>query len=212
MAKGTTVSEAAHKWVNGFNAIPRGMIEQLMRNHPDDWTELTIMDEEQENYYTDLLPMWGTMWSFGDACDDYWLEKLNGIEIMSKCGFRIYEHDEFGYFFGIDGAGYDFYTEHWIPLYKKRGLQWHDPTTEYMSSKIAKILKRFIEDKEIVEKLVKLKANQTVKIGGYYGGFLSSTQIQKLTETGLFEAKHKHEKVQEMHGEEANNYYVVRRI
>lgn len=127
MSKGTTISEAAHKWVNGFNAIPRGMIEQLMRDHPNDWTELTVMNEEQESYYTGLLPMWGMMWSFGDSCDDHWLEELNGIEIMSKCGFRIYEHDEFGYFFGIDGAGYDFYTEHWIPLYKKRGLQWHDP-------------------------------------------------------------------------------------
>ena len=31
----------------------------------------------------------------------------------------------FGYFFGIDGAGYSFYEEHWIPLYKARGLQWH---------------------------------------------------------------------------------------
>lgn len=24
------------------------------------------------------------------------------------------------------GAGYSFYTEHWIPLYKARGLKWHD--------------------------------------------------------------------------------------
>lgn len=77
-----------------------------------------------------LLPMWGTLWSFGDSADDYWLEELGGIQIMSECGFRIYESGEFGYFFGIDGAGYSFYEEHWIPLYKKRGLQWHDPMTE----------------------------------------------------------------------------------
>ena len=32
----------------------------------------------------------------------------------------------FGYIFGIDGAGYDFYEDHWIPLYKERGIQWHD--------------------------------------------------------------------------------------
>lgn len=78
----------------------------------------------------DPLPMWGTMWSFGDTCDDYWLENECGIRAMSDCGFRIYHHDEWGYFFGIDGAGYDFYAEHWIPLYKKRGLQWHDTSVE----------------------------------------------------------------------------------
>lgn len=45
---------------------------------------------------------------------------------MADCGFRIYESDDFGgYIFGIDGAGYDFYDAHWIPLYKARGLRWH---------------------------------------------------------------------------------------
>ena len=78
----------------------------------------------------DYLPMWGTMWSFGDSCDDWWLEEDNGIKKMSECGFRIYESEEFGYFFGIDGAGYDFYSEHWIPLYKARGLEWHDVEKE----------------------------------------------------------------------------------
>ena len=76
------------------------------------------------------LPMWGTMWSFHDSCDNWWLEEDDGIRIMSECGFRIYEHEEFGYFFGIDGAGYDFYEAHWVPLYRARGLQWHDPATE----------------------------------------------------------------------------------
>ena len=26
----------------------------------------------------------------------------------------------------MDGCGYDFYLEHWVPLYKARGLKWHD--------------------------------------------------------------------------------------
>ena len=77
-----------------------------------------------------LLPMWGTMWSFGDGADNWWLDEMGGVEIMSECGFRVYESDDFGYFFGIDGAGYDFYESHWVPLYKARGLQWHDPMTE----------------------------------------------------------------------------------
>lgn len=82
----------------------------------------------------DGLPMWGTMWSFGDSCDNWWLEERDGIRVMSECGFRVYESEEFGYFFGIDGAGYDFYESHWVPLYRARGLQWHDPATEKVSA------------------------------------------------------------------------------
>lgn len=76
--------------------------------------------------YDEALPMWGTMWSFKDWVDNYWLENCDGIRIMSECGFRIYEHEEFGYFFGIDGAGYSFYEPHFLPLYKARGIKWHD--------------------------------------------------------------------------------------
>ena len=112
--------------------------------------EITAYDEETEEYKVeldnggvvncsetdfdverdDLLPMWGTMWSFESSVDDWWLESYEGIRIMSECGFRIYESEEYGYFFGIDGCGYDFYEAHWIPLYKARGLQWHDTEEE----------------------------------------------------------------------------------
>lgn len=81
--------------------------------------------EDFEVVHDDILPIWGTMWSFRDSADTRWLED-DGIQSLSKCGFRVYESDEFGYFFGIDGAGYDFYEEHWIPLYRARGLRWHD--------------------------------------------------------------------------------------
>ena len=68
--------------------------------------------------------MWGTMWTFGDSLDDEWARE--NIEIIQKCGFRVYESDDFGIIFGIDGAGYNFYENHWIPLYKARGLKWHN--------------------------------------------------------------------------------------
>lgn len=79
---------------------------------------------EVEHDYS--FPMWGTMWTFGDSADDYWLEELGGLQIMADCGFRIYEQEDFGYVFGVDGCGYDFYEAHWIPLYKARGLKWHE--------------------------------------------------------------------------------------
>lgn len=96
----------------------------------DDGFKVSLEAGDFEVEYDGGLPMWGTMWSFGDSADDYWLEELDGIAIMSRCGFRIYESEEFGYFFGIDGAGYSFYDEHWCPLYRARGLQWHDPKAE----------------------------------------------------------------------------------
>ena len=123
-----TIKEATEAWVREFNAFPQGMIEQLWMDHPDEWAEITYKGDEDEDDYYDALPMWGTMWQFGDRIDDDWLSGEfgeHGLKLMSECGFRIYEHEEFGYFFGIDGAGYDFYEAHWIPLYKARGLHWH---------------------------------------------------------------------------------------
>lgn len=80
-------------------------------------------DFELEN--DSVFPMWGTMWSFSDSADDWWMEH-GGVEALSACGFRVYESEEFGFFFGIDGCGYDFKEVHFIPLYKARGLRWHD--------------------------------------------------------------------------------------
>ena len=78
-------------------------------------------DIERDDY--DFLPMWGTMWAFKIVWDKDWLE--DHLQEMADCGFRIYESEDYGYIFGIDGAGYDFYKSHWIPFYKARGLHWH---------------------------------------------------------------------------------------
>lgn len=145
MKNGLTIRDAAERWVHEMNAIPTGMIEKMMEADIDDWREVTLPsvgDDEVEIERLELLPMWGTMWSFGDSADDWWLEEDDGIEIMSECGFRIYESDEFGYFFGIDGAGYSFYDAHWIPLYKARGLQWHDPVAEQEYQMLSKGYKK----------------------------------------------------------------------
>ena len=108
---------------------------EVVRYHKDtDMYEVKNEDEEIGLYKeTDIelctegsLPGWGYMWSFKENLDEYWLEDEDGIRKMSECGFRVYHSDEWGYFFGIDGAGYDFYASHWIPLYKARGFHWHD--------------------------------------------------------------------------------------
>lgn len=96
----------------------------------DDGCEASLTQDEFEVIRDYELPIWGTMWSFGDKLDDWWLEEKDGLRAMSDCGLRVYKSEEFGYFFGIDGAGYDFFESHWIPLYEARGLHWHDEETE----------------------------------------------------------------------------------
>lgn len=88
--------------------------------------ELTLDDFSQDRY--ELLPMWGTMWAFSDPTDVEWLDGYlgNHMQEMADCGFRIYQQEDYGYIFGINGAGYDFYEQHWIPLYKARGLHWSE--------------------------------------------------------------------------------------
>jgi hypothetical protein len=85
-----------------------------------------ISTDYLEVQHESLLPMWERMWMFSHFTDNWWLEELNGLQLMADCGFRIYEIEE-GYIFGIDGAGCDFYEAHWIPLYNARGLRWHSP-------------------------------------------------------------------------------------
>lgn len=89
--------------------------------------------EDLSALYEDGLPMWGTMWTFDDPCDCDWLADEDNLRKMAECGFRIYESEDYGYIFGIDGCGYSFFDEHWIPLYKARRLRWHDgEDTEYL--------------------------------------------------------------------------------
>ena len=119
-------------------------------DHDNQYGEVVRRDEEDENYYVirlgdsqeevlvnkedfevqydSWLPIWGTMWTFGDKIDEEWVtgEYLGPhLQEMADCGFRIYEQEDLGLIFGIDGAGYDFYEAHWMPLYKARGLHWH---------------------------------------------------------------------------------------
>lgn len=94
-----------------FDSATYGEIVDIDNNdytiNLDDGTEITLSVSDFEVERCDL-PMWGTMWSFGDSLDDEWLSNYGGIKLMSECGFSIFHSEDFGYFFGIDGAGYDF--------------------------------------------------------------------------------------------------------
>lgn len=64
--------------------------------------------------------LWKTVWSFSDSLDNDWIDWRDGIQTMSRCGFRIFKSFEFGYFFGIDETVYKFCDQLWILLYKAR--------------------------------------------------------------------------------------------
>lgn len=89
---------------------------------------VSLKEEDFEVSRDRDFPLCETMWSFKDEADNDWLKKMDGISIMSRCGFRIYESSEFGYFFGIDGTKFDFYEKCWIPLYRAWGLMRYSPT------------------------------------------------------------------------------------
>ena len=142
------IREATQRWVGGFNAIPQELIIKAYQDNLNEITELTPIeyicnecyeefteyeengcpscgsDNFEERELESCLPMWGWLWNFSNNLDEYWA--YNHLQDMVDCGFRIYESEELGLFFGIDGAGYSFMEGHWIPLYKARGLQWHD--------------------------------------------------------------------------------------
>ncbi len=63
--------------------------------------------------------MWNAMWVIGGG------PSYEEIQEFNECGISVYEDDDGGWYFGIDGCGYDFYDAHWIKLYRKYGICRH---------------------------------------------------------------------------------------
>ena len=109
--------EATKKWMTEFNYIPTEAIRQLSRVE-----EVERMTETEPT--EDFLPMWGTMFSFKESLDEEWADQ--NVAIFDEVGISLYNVPSIGTVMGIDGAGYDFYESHWLPLYEKRGFKWHE--------------------------------------------------------------------------------------
>lgn len=85
--------------------------------------------EPEDDYYSGLFPMWGTLFNPKEKLDEDWI--VNNLKKVKECGLRAFEYYPTGdIFLGVDGAGYNFYDNHWIPLYKARGLHWHEVEEE----------------------------------------------------------------------------------
>lgn len=84
---------------------------------------------EQEQEDGDYYPMWGTLFECNDSyIADRILENVKGVQSI---GFIILDDfEELNVCLGVNGAGYDFYEAHWIPLYDLLGLHWHKEDSE----------------------------------------------------------------------------------
>ena len=98
--------------------------KQFAEKHTDDEIDdakQEIMDEQRE-------VMWGTVF---EAKDSMLAEKIieNSDAIINDAGFTVIDmrHSDkdgaydTGVFLGVNGAGYDFYEQHWIPFYRILG-------------------------------------------------------------------------------------------
>ncbi|KZR57516.1 hypothetical protein [Pseudobacillus badius] len=118
------IKQATEQWVSSFNALPTSAVS-IIRDYEEvngDTFQLVAGKESLDTYNS--LPAWGTMWTFNDRLDSDWFRE--NLQVLEDCGFTAYESEELGLIIGVNGAGYDFYESHWIPLYKARGLRWHD--------------------------------------------------------------------------------------
>jgi hypothetical protein len=80
--------------------------------------------------------MWGTMFLVNEPVDKRRIQallqpvedeedELSGAQEVGSTGISAFEIDE-EVVLGINGAGYDFYEHHWIPLYEALGYAWHE--------------------------------------------------------------------------------------
>jgi hypothetical protein len=73
--------------------------------------------------------MWGTLFECNDGfIADEIRERLKEVQ---NIGFIVLDDfDELNLCLGVAGAGYDFYSAHWQPLYELLGLHWHREDSE----------------------------------------------------------------------------------
>jgi hypothetical protein len=115
-----TLEEAVKFWIErDFSNIPTELIKKAFKNNYD---ELELLSKDYPEL--DYPAGWGTMFHPECSLDEEWIRE--NIKEVADCGFLVYYSDETGILLGVDGCGYSFWDAHWIPLYLKRGLHWHE--------------------------------------------------------------------------------------
>jgi len=116
--------EACELWIQrDFSMIPTDLI---LRAYQDSLDEIQILVDPLNEYdEIPIIPAWGWVFMPLDPIDQRWFEH-NAQEVYEKTGVIVYYAPDIGIYLGIDGAGYDFYECHWLPLYRLRELRWHE--------------------------------------------------------------------------------------
>jgi len=70
---------------------------------------------EAGTQYGDAFPAWGTMWMLADHPLGSWAS--HHLDWFEDHHLLVYDSN-FGWLLGVDGAGFNFYTKFWIPLYR----------------------------------------------------------------------------------------------
>ena len=110
------------------------MVDQFS-SIPQEWVQ-TMAEKNSDEFYG---IMWGTMWIVNDHVDIRRIEKLlksvndeddemNGYQEIGDTGIYAFNIAD-KLVLGINGAGYDFFEDHWTPLYETLGYKWHAEET-----------------------------------------------------------------------------------
>ena len=137
-----TLIEKAYPEIDGWENITPLKSGDVVEYLGDYYELITVLEENEiviedaegnkktvdiaEIYKDDeiIFPMWSTVWQTVGFQSE-WIGR--NLDKVANCGFEIYEAEDLdGYIIGVNGAGYDFYEAHWVPLYEAQGLKWHN--------------------------------------------------------------------------------------
>lgn len=99
--------------------------------------ELLILEASDFEVVRDTtVPNFHKMWRLDSYTFREWLFDGDGVRIMTELGFRIYYHEEYGFWAGIEvGKGHNVIKDYWIPLYEMLGRTWDEMPIKYMRKK-----------------------------------------------------------------------------
>lgn len=113
---------------DGYGEIEKINEEKVIIRISDTDDKVVADKDSVEVEGRNWFPIWDILFHPKERSEEEWINE--NLQKVADCGFRIFEHEDYGIYLGIDGAYYDFYEEHWIPLYKAKGMQWHDEKME----------------------------------------------------------------------------------
>ena len=148
-----TKQEAANRLLTEcFDYIPSTLLERAFRDDPASlallaggqaecpycgyWPEGDELpktcpecEEDIEDWYFTAVYAWPAAW--GSLFHPRYSFEEDRIRADPKgcaeaANVLVYDSDETGILLAVDGAGYDFYEAHWIPLYEWLGYEWHE--------------------------------------------------------------------------------------